>query len=56
MLDPITREQRHRDSAAECRKRAALAKSSETRARFEILASRYDEMAEVERAALRLGK
>jgi len=50
MPDPITREQRCRDIAAECRARARSAKSSKTRAEFEMLAGRYDEMAEVERA------
>jgi len=40
--------QRYRDVAAECRKRASVACSQKTRAAFEALASRYDEMAEDE--------
>jgi hypothetical protein len=50
MPNPMTREQRYRDIAAECRERASSAKSSKTRAAFEMLAGRYDEMAEVEHA------
>ena len=46
----IARWQRYRDIAAECRERASSAKSSKTRAAFEMLAGRYDEMAEVEQA------
>jgi hypothetical protein len=40
--------QRYRDVAAECRKRASVARSPKTRAEFKTLASRYYEMAEDE--------
>jgi len=40
--------QRYRDVAAECRKRASLARSPKTRAEFELLTSRYDKMSEDE--------
>ena len=44
----ITRGQRCRDAAAECRKRANLARLPEKRAEFEAFASCYDEIAEAE--------
>jgi len=40
--------QRYRDIAAECRKRANLARSPRTRNGFEVFASRYDEIADAE--------
>jgi hypothetical protein len=49
MPDPVTQEQRYRDTAAECRKRASLTNSSKQREAFEMLARHYDEMAEVAR-------
>ena len=48
MPSPIKTWQRYRDVAAECRKRASLARSQKTRAALGMLASRYDEMAEDE--------
>jgi hypothetical protein len=44
----ITTWQRYRDVAAECRKRARLARSPKARAGLEVFASRYDEIAEAE--------
>jgi hypothetical protein len=44
----ITTWQRYRDIAAECRKRARLARSPKTRAGFEVFAWRYDELADAE--------
>jgi hypothetical protein len=40
--------QRYRDIAAECRKHAKLARSPKTRAKLEVFACRYDEVAEAE--------
>src|SRR5215471_7740579 len=48
MPSPIKTWQRYRDIAAECRKRASLARTQKTRAGFGMLASRYDKMAEDE--------
>ena len=44
----ITRGQRCRDIAAECRKRASLVRSPKKRAEFEMFAGYYDEIAEAE--------
>ena len=48
MSGSITKGQRYRDIAAECRERASQARSPKTRAGLEMFASRYDEIAEAE--------
>ena len=44
----ITKWQRYRDIAAECRKRGNLARSPKARNGFEVFASRYSEIADAE--------
>jgi hypothetical protein len=46
--DPLSRAQRHRERAVECRRLASQTTSAEVRAEYEELARNYEELAQAE--------
>jgi hypothetical protein len=48
MPDPLARSRRYRERAAECRKLASLTGDENVRAEYTLLATHYEELADVE--------